>query len=152
MKTGNHTAIRSIIIVAFVLLTSKLISQTKIGKETTVVNLDTVQVYFKAPEFNQFVSEIISDDNFRYRKTLRNAKELDRYYLLGDVTISQANLLKEFKKAARKSDNADGFLSYFQTRDMNFIDLIDWYDLERLYSVIRQTTFNGFIDDWQRYY
>ena len=152
MKTISRTAFKIFIISAFFFLTSNGFSQTNLTPETTVVDLDTVQVYFKASEFNQFVSEIISDDNFRYRKTLRNAKELDRYYLLGDVTISQANLLKEFKKAARKSDNADGFLSYFQTRDMNFIDLIDWYDLERLYSVIRQTTFNGFIDDWQRYY
>ena len=152
MKTISHTAFKGLLVLGFILLTTKALSQTKITQETERVDLDTVQVYFKAPEFNQFISTIISDENFRYRKTLQNAKDLDKQYLLGDITISQANLLKQFKKAARSSDTADGFLSYFQTRDMDFINLIDAYDLERLYSVIRQTTFNGFIDDWQRYY
>ena len=152
MKVINHTLVKSIFLLNLLLITSIADSQTFQKTESQIVDLDTVQVLYRTPEFNQLVTKITSAKNFKYRKTLRNSKSINKEYYLDNVKISEADLLKHFKKAARKSESVEGFVSYFEKMDMGFLKLLDPYDLQQLYNVIRKTTFNGFLDDWQRYY
>lgn len=151
MKTKKH-----LVVTTALLLNSLLFAINSAAQEdlrfAEAVDLDTVNLKSESLAVNRFVSDIITDKDFKYRKTLRKSKSSNKHYTLNDVEITEADLLKHFKKAARKSNSVAGFTQYFQNRNLSFIATLDQFVLEQLYNTIRQTTFNGFLDNWQKYY
>lgn len=150
MKTRKHLLETTFLIITF-LFTVNIFAQAD-QQPAKMLHADTVTVNYKNPAVKNFVSDIISDTDFNYRKTLRESKSSQKYYTVGDVEITEANLLKQFKKAARKSDSPEAFTLYFKNINLNFVATLDQYVLEQLYNTIRQTTFYGFLDNWQKYY
>ena len=151
MKTRKQILAITLSVLTTLLFTVNTSAQAN-HLSTKIVDLDTVNVNYKSTAVNDFVSDIITDKDFKYRKALKESKSSNKYYRLGDVEITEANLLKHFKKAARKSDSAEAFALYFKNINLSFIAALDQYVIEQLYNTIRQTTFNGFLDNWQKYY
>jgi len=150
MKTSKHILETTFLLTTF-LFTVNTSAQAN-HQSAKIVDLDTVNVNYRSTAVNDFVLEIITDKDFKYRKALKESKSSKRYYVVCDVEITEANLLKQFKKAARKSDSPEAFTLYFKNINLNFVAALDQYVIEQLYNTIRQTTFNGFLDNWQKYY
>ena len=151
MKTKKHHIVTIAFLLNLMLFTNNSTGQADF-RFAKAVDLDTVNLKSGSVAVNRFVSDIITDKDFKYRKTLRKSKSSNKHYTLNDVEITEADLLKQFKKAARKSNSVAGFTQYFQNRNLSFIATLDQFVLEQLYNTIRQTTFNGFLDNWQKYY
>ncbi|MEH6656355.1 hypothetical protein [Leeuwenhoekiella marinoflava] len=151
MKTKKHLIVTTVFLLNSLLFIINSTAQTD-QRFANTVNLDTVNLDSRSVAINQFVSDIITDKDFKYRKALRESKSSKKHYTLNNFEITETDLLKHFKKAARKSDSVAGFARYFQNRNLSFIAALDQYVLEQLYNTIRQTTFNGFLDNWQKYY
>ena len=150
MKTRKHLLETTFLIITF-LFTVNIFAQAN-QQPDKMLHADTVTIHYKNAALKNFVSEIISDTDFNYRKTLKESKSSQKYYTEGDVEITEANLLKQFKKAARKSDSPEAFTLYFKNLNLNFVATLDQYAIEQLYNTIRQTTFYGFLANWQKYY
>ena len=122
------------------------------GMQLNSFELDTVTIASSQQAFIHMVAEITTSHRFRYRKALRRSKTSNKLYVFSDMTISETQILKHFKKAARKSPSAEGFRSYFLENDLTFINLLDWRTISSLYTTMRKTTFNGYLDDLDSIY
>ena len=151
MKLNKPISTTILFLLNILLCTSNLTAQED-QRLAQTLDLKTLNGAYRNGEVNQLISEIITDEDFKYRSALKKAKTNQKYYLIGRVKISETDLLKHFKKAARKSDSVAAFAGYFQNRNLDFITVLDQYVLEQLYNTLRQTTFNGFLDNWQKYY
>ena len=120
--------------------------------ELQIIHLDTPSVVSNQLEFKNMVSKIVSNGKFRYRKTLRHSKSTNKQYEFNNIKISEVEVLRHFKKAARTSGTVQEFKFYFSSRNLKFIEMLDGDVISSLYSTIRQKTFNGKLENWQTYY
>ncbi|MEH6406920.1 MAG: hypothetical protein V7767_06555 [Leeuwenhoekiella sp.] len=152
MKTLYQNPLKIFVFIIAAFFAIALNAQVSSEKDFEIIHLDTLSVVSNQQEFKNMVSKIVSNGNFRYRKTLRHSKAVNKQYKFSNVSISEVQILKHFKKAARRSESAEEFISYFQDRNLNFLDMLDGYAISSLYNTVRQTTFNGYMDDWQSYH
>jgi len=122
------------------------------NQNLVVVNLDAISIVSNQDKFKNMVSKIVSNGSFRYRKALRHSKSVNKQYDFRNVHISEVEILKLFKKAARKSGSPEEFKDYFFDRNLYFLNMLEGYVVSSLYNTIRKTTFNGILDDWQSYH
>lgn len=128
-------------------------AQAQYGKaDQVILELDDITVKSTHQAFKNRVEKIASNRNFHYRKTLKHAKSMDKYYCFNGFKISEVELLKYFKRAARRSGSVKEFVNYFQERDLHFLELLDDQVVTGLYNNVRKTTLNGLLDTWPAYY
>jgi len=66
------------------------------------------------------VSNIVINEDFKYRKTLKEAKAEKNEYILRNTRISEVQILKNYKRAARRSELVEEYISCFQDRKSQF--------------------------------
>lgn len=134
------------------LVSVSVTAQTSNRNKFKIIQLDTISVTSGQQDFNKFILNTIHSGSFNYRKVLKKAKSENELYKFKRFNLSKVELLKQFKKAARKSDSVEEFVSYFHERDFNFLEHLEDYVIAGLYNTMRKTTFNGLLDAWQSYY
>jgi len=152
MKKLYQNPLKISLLVIAGLFSISAVSQNSNEQEFGIINLDTISIVSNQDKFEDMVSKIVSNGRFRYRKTLRHSKSVNKEYVFQDVHISEVEILKLFKKAARKSDSPEEFENYFFERKLYFLDKLEGYVVSGLYNTLRKTTFNGILDDWQSYH
>lgn len=146
MKTLNKYKKRVLLIsmMAFFAMNAYA-QQNRIGT-TEVIRLDTISIVDSQKGFEEMVSKIILFENFKYREFLNESKVSDTYYNFSNNSISEVEILKHFKKAARRSESVDEFTSYFHDRNLSFIGMLDGNEISSLYTAIRKTSFNEYLN------
>ena len=115
--------------------------------ESGTIHLDTVAVTTNHYTVEKLIFKIVKNEDFKYRQAIKKARRSKRFFTSTDQTISEVEVLKHFKRAARHSDSVDEFISYFYDRNLSFISSINKSVISTLYTKIRSTTFNGYLDE-----
>ena len=146
MKAINQQYVKIVSIILIGLASLSSDAQKIMAIDMQLIQLDTVQVGSHT-SVDKFISKIVLTEHFKYRKTLKKSRDSKRQLVFDEQTISEVEVLKHLKKAARKSDSVDMFISYFYDRNLSFINSLDGTALSLLYDKIRSTTFNGYLDE-----
>lgn len=147
MKTLNQYAIRIIMLGMVSLFTLSAYAQKETEEFTGLISLDTVSVVVNQHSLEKMVSKIVLNKNFKYRKALRKSKMSNKQFVFLNTTISEGEILKHFKRAARRSESVDEFIGYFYDRNLSFLMALDGNVIAGLYDTLRKTTFNGYLDE-----
>jgi|SRR5690554_802434 len=145
MKTLHEYFATALLILLVTISTMILYGQKNNEGESLLFHTNTISVDGNA-SFKRMVSRIVTETDFKYRKALRRAKATGKRYVFSGKEISEVEILKHFKKAARKSDSADEFKNYFYDRELSFINVLSENTVNNLYATIRATTFNGYLE------
>lgn len=95
---------------------------------------------------DKMVSRINGNEDYSYRKNLREARNSDTVYHFDNGNFSEIEILKHLKKAARKSTSLEEFRSYFSERDLPFIEGLDPQMVSSIYVTLRKSTLNGYLE------
>ena len=95
---------------------------------------------------NEMVSRISGNEDYNYRESLSKARVSNTVYHFDNGNFSEVGILKDFRKAARKSTSPEEFRSYFSERDLPFIEGLDPYMVSSLYVTLRKSTLNGYLE------
>ena len=126
-----------------------VMSSSIISAQEKVIHLDEVIVSSQEESekaFGQLSNYIAFDDDFKYRYELRKSKLTNKVYYFPDTTIAKTQVLKHFKNAARKSDDKDAFVKYFEQKHLHYIDSLEPGTVSGIYNTMRLTTLNGYLD------
>tara|TARA_R110002012_G_scaffold295173_2_gene491597 strand:- start:379 stop:849 length:471 start_codon:yes stop_codon:yes gene_type:complete len=143
---------KSLIIMAFLLISSNIYAQYYAYAEPNEIKANMVSrvqpnVQLEAYTTYLLISSMVEDVRFKYRKALRESKENPRVITIGTMSISSTELLKAFKKAARKADNSEEFTSVLFRKNRFLESHLTNGQIEELYISFRGTTFNGLLDE-----
>lgn len=97
-------------------------------------------------DFKTLSKRIAFNEDFKYREELRSSKLNNTNFYFGDTLIAKAEVLRNFKRAARKSDNLDGFQQYFLQRKLHYVKMLDRRTLAEIQQTMRSTTLNGYLE------
>lgn len=145
MKTLMQYPIKVYAILLLNLFALNLSAQQTDSPEPGSIQLDTVSIVANQESFENLVCDIVLNENFQYRKTLKHSKASKKYYVFADKRISEVEILKYFKKAARKSESIQEFISYFYEKKINFMEFINHKDISALYKTFRKGTLNAYL-------
>lgn len=147
MKTLNQYAIRILMFAILSLDTLSANAQKETEGFIGLISLYTVSVVTNQLTIEKMVSKIVLNKNFKYRKALRNSKLSDKQVVFLNASSSEEEILKHFKRAARRSESVDEFIGYFYDRNLSFLTSVDGNVIAALYDTFRKTTFNGYLDE-----
>lgn len=141
MKTSRNniigTALLSLTIMSTITAQKEVVQLDEIGN----VERNEVKRTFK-----ELATQIAFRDDFKYRRELRKSRASKNRYHFSDTTISETEVLKHFKRAARKSESSGEFEGYFSERNLDFINTLDRKTVSGLYLSMRRYTLNGYLD------
>lgn len=146
MKTLNTYLTKIIVLIVFSISNTSVYSQKLTQTKSGIVCLDTVEMPINQHFYVAMVSEIVYNENFKYRRALKKAKLSNKQYLSLNNTFSEVAILKYFKKGARRSKSVDEFTRYFHDRNLSFLSILTVNIISRLYYTFRKITFNGQLD------
>lgn len=149
MKTFNHYPAKITMLIIMTLFTISVSAQKETERESEIIYLDSVAVAANQHAFKKMVSKIVLNENFKYRKELKKSRLSKKQYIYSGTSVSETEILKHFKKAARRSDSVHEFISYFYDRNLPFLTSLDTDVISSLYDVIRKSTLNGYLDEWE---
>ena len=138
MKTINFI---NKVMLSFVMIGISAQAQTTV---TGVENDQMVENSFQL--FKQLSNDIALDEEFNYRKELKESKAEQTVFYFRDTKVRKTHLLRYFKRAARSSDNSIQFKTYFLEKQLYFINNLDRKTLSGMYDAMRSKTLNGFLD------
>lgn len=150
MKTINKQYSNLISVILIGLFSLSSYAQKDMVYEIEPIQLDTVAVTSNNPTIEKLISKIVLAENFKYRRTLKKARDSKRQYIFNERSISEVEVLKHYKKAARKSESSTQFINYFNDRNLAFLIETERSMVTTLYDNVRKTTFNGYLDEWER--
>ncbi|MAQ41394.1 hypothetical protein [Mesonia oceanica] len=151
MKTTFQYLVK-ILVILFVVFFVDFVQAKFVKSDQVILELDDIIVNSTHQAFKNRVEKIASNRNFNYRKALKYAKSINKYYCFNGFEISEVELLKYFKRAARRSRSVEEFVNYFRERDLRFLELLDDQVVTGLYNNVRKTTLNGLLDALSAYY
>lgn len=141
-KGKTMKTIKIIGIMLFLSATTGIIAQDKAISPTRSV----VENEVRGDRFEIFANNIAWAEDFNYRKELKNAKLNHTLFHFPDTSITKTQMLRHFKRAARKSESADEFVRYLQDKKLLFIDLLDYKTVLGIYDNMQVSTFNGYLN------
>lgn len=147
MKTLTHNTLQVYTILLLNLFALNLSAQQNFKNESKTVRLDTVSIFGNQQSFRNMVCDIVLDENFKYRKALRNSRFTKEEFIFSEIRVSQTDILRQFKRAARKAETVSDFRDNIYKKNMEFIDLLDMRDISSLYVIFRKGTFNNFLSE-----
>lgn len=151
MKTLHEYFATAILISLVTISTMIVYGQKNNEGESLLFHMNPVSVDGNT-SFKKMVSRIVTKTDFKYRKALRRAKDSQAHYVFSDKEISEVEILKHFKKAARKSESVAGFRNYFHDRQLSFIEVLNEKTVYNLYATFRATTFKGYLEELDAFF
>lgn len=145
MKTLNYNSIGFFVFTVIILFAQNLSAQQNDKQEFLIKELDTLAKVTDQQSFENLVCSIILDEDFEYRNALKKAKASKKYYVFPNKKISEFEILKHFKKAARHSKSVQEFMDYFYSNKLDFMGQLNPEDLSSLYVVFRKGTLDAFL-------
>lgn len=152
MKTLHEYFATAILISLVTISTMILYGQKNSEGESLIIHLNQISVDGNHASFKKMVSTIVTRNDFKYRKALRRAKDSQAHYVFSGKEISEVEILKHFKKAARKAENVADFKRYFHDRQLSFIEVLNEKTVYNLYATFRATTFNGYLEELDAFF
>lgn len=147
MTTLSHHTIKVYVILLLNLFAINLSAQENQINETRTVQLDTVSIVANQQSFKNMVCDIVFDQNFKYRKALRKSRLTKKEYVFSHKKVSETDILRQFKRSARKAETVSDFRDHIYRNDMEFIELLDMRDIRFLYVNFRKGTFNNYLSE-----
>ena len=97
MKTTFQYLVK-ILVILFVVFFVDFVQAKFVKSDQVILELDDIIVNSTHQAFKNRVEKIASNRNFNYRKALKYAKSINKYYCFNGFEISEVELLKYFKQ------------------------------------------------------
>jgi len=119
------------------------------AQEYTIVSnyLDTNENTTYKHSLSNFVSEVFSQETFKYREFLKESAVSKMNYKIGAHVFTKKELAKLMRKGARKSENLEAFENYLNDKNSKFTNYISREDLIQLFLTFRKGTLHQYLDD-----
>lgn len=151
MKTLHEYFATAILLSLITISTMIVYGQKNSEGESLLFHMNPVSVDGNT-SFKKMIFRIVTKTDFKYRKALRRAKDSQKHYVFSGKEISEVEILKHFKKAARKAENVADFKRYFHERQLSFIEVLNEKTVYNLYATIRATTFKGYLEELDAFF
>ena len=96
---------------------------------------------------NQFTSDILSNEEFKYREFLKKSKSSKVNFHLSGKTFTKQELTKLLRKSVRKAGDYKEFQQFFENTHPQFMRVLTDEEIHLLYERFRKGTFNSYIQD-----
>lgn len=101
----------------------------------------------RANQLNEFISEILSNKEFKYRDFLKQSQNsTDRFHLNGN-TLTEQQLTKLLRKNGRKAANYTEFQQFIQNTSSQFNNVLAVEEMHLLYERFKGGTINSYMED-----
>ncbi len=98
-------------------------------------------------QLSHFTSNVLLDEEFKYRQFLKKSKSSKVNFHLDGQTITKRELAKSLRKAAIKSENSREFQKFLKNNYPQLMSVLSEKEMELLYEKFRKGTFNSYIQD-----
>lgn len=95
---------------------------------------------------SKLASEIYETSNFNYRNFLKDAEDSKKRYQIGTETYTKKELVKIFRKGARRSETVVEFEGYLTKINPQFLKGISEREAIDIFNKFRVGTFYAYID------
>lgn len=103
-------------------------------------------------QLNQFTSEVILDENFKYRDFLKESKNSNVSFHLDGKILTKVELAKLLRKSAVTSANYSEFQIFIENNYPQLMSIHSDKEMTLLYEKFRKGTLNTYIqnlaEDW----
>ena len=93
------------------------------------------------------INSMTRGENFNYRQALRETRKNPTVISMGETNISSTELLKVFKRSARKTENSKAFKKLLHKKHGDLVKNLTEDQIDEIYTSFRSTTFNGLLDE-----
>ncbi len=137
--------------ITFLIFATFSYSQTYIAANTSQL-IDYNREYYSntKPDHARtitFTGEILQKTDFNYTRLLEASENATTTYSIGNEIYRKKELLKVFRKGARRSENIAEFKHYLQDRNPKFLDQLSERDTEAIFDTFREGTLHAYIDN-----
>lgn len=126
-------------------------AQTYTVAYNTVTTIEATSLRNTSVSSN-FLKEIISQEDFKYRKYLKNSKDSERSYKIGHENYTKTELVKLLRKTAKRSGSTTEFKEILVRKNPSFRNYFSTSEVGILYEKFQEGTFNKYIqnlaDNW----
>ncbi|MEM6892213.1 MAG: hypothetical protein AAF554_00895 [Bacteroidota bacterium] len=117
--------------------------------EIKAIGVSSVKPYETLEDYTTYllINSMVTGDNFKYRRALNESRKNPIIISIEGTTIQSTELLKFFKKAARKADDLEAFRKILSKENGNLENNLSYGQIKQLYTSFRSTTINGYFDE-----
>lgn len=136
--------------IATLLLTVNLTAQNYVAVNTSNYETDVRTVSTKKISKTKSVSaltlEIYETSNFEYRTFLKDAEDSKKRYKIGQEVYSKKELVKIFRKGAKRSENVIEFEEFLTDYNPDFLKNVSERESVDIYNKFREGTLHAYLD------
>ncbi|MEO1031198.1 MAG: hypothetical protein AAFX55_07320 [Bacteroidota bacterium] len=150
METKYLTFKHFIVILLLMSFNSYSQHKTTTPQTSAIVLTEDVRINETLEDFTAYllVNSLVEHKKFNYRRLLRASRQNPKMIVIdASLTISSTDLLKVFKKVAKKADELAVFKSVLFSKIPLLEATVSDYQLDRIYTSFRASTFNGYLDE-----
>ncbi len=94
-----------------------------------------------------YSTKVISNENFKYRAFLRESRQSNEKFQIGQQHMSEKELTKLLRNCARKSNNPEEFKEYLMDSNPEFSNYFSDKQTQALYSKFKKGTLKQYVTD-----
>ncbi|MDO1501630.1 hypothetical protein Q2T40_15960 [Winogradskyella maritima] len=132
------------------LLTVTLTAQNYVAVNTSNFETDVRTVSTKKISKTKSVSaltlEIYETSNFEYRTFLKDAEDAKKRYQIGREIYTKKELVKIFRKGARRSENVIEFEEFLTDYNPKFLNNVSERETADIFTKFREGTLHAYLD------
>ncbi|WP_299130978.1 hypothetical protein [uncultured Winogradskyella sp.] len=132
------------------LLTVTLTAQNHVAVNTLNYETDVRTVSTKKISEIESVSaltlEIYETSNFEYRNFLKDAEDSHKRYQIGQEIYTKKELVKIFRKGARRSENVIEFEEFLTDYNPKFLNNVSELETVDIFTKFREGTLHAYLD------
>mgnify|MGYP003109855567 FL=1 len=131
--------------IALLLISISVIAQNFITVSNSIATDEMVSS--PSHQISNFMVEVASENEFKYRNFLREAKNSEKIYEVGQDTFTKKELTKLLRRAAMKTNNLNEFKSFLATKNYSIANELSHQDMHSIFHLFRKNSFEKYLDD-----
>jgi|GEM_PF-5963874 len=131
--------------IALLLFSVSVTAQNFITVSNRVATPETISASFH--QISSFIFEIESEENFKYRAFLKEAKYSKKTYHISQERYTKRELVKLFRKAAIKADDGKEFRLLLTAENFNIANELSQEDMQSIFHLFRKDSLEKYLDD-----
>lgn len=144
MKTIYTTTVTLLFSIS--LLSQNYVAVNDTGIETNSYTNKRSEVLSKTESIHNLTLEIYNDLNFDYQDFLEDSENSKTRYRVGNQNYSKKELIKIFRKGARRSENVFEFEKFLEGINPEFVPDISERESDAIYYKFREGTLHAYLD------
>lgn len=138
--------------IALLFFSIGLQSQNYVAIHTKVVDNNSFddlkpRVFLKTKSINTLTLEIYNDQSFDYDQFLKDSENSITRYRAGNIIYTKRELIKIFRKGARKSENVLEFEKYLDGINSKIVPAISERESDAIFHKFREGRLHAYLDN-----